>query len=673
MKRKLCRTATALILTLSLLLPGSLAAAAGTTTTVSDAGLALIKDYEGFSSTAYLDGSGWRIGYGTTCGQYDYPGGISTDTADALLRESVASHCQELIEYLNRVGFAATQTQFDALADFTFNLGGNWMSYDCQLTRLLSGGSFDAADVVNAFGVWCHSGGSINSYLVERRVRDACLFLYGDYSGTYNDNFVYLTLDANGGEIENDIVFYAAGEFYGALPTATRSGVSLSGWQTSSGTLLSTGDRAAKNLAVTAVWGSGSTAPSTVGFSDVPAGEWFYDYVSDLSANGVVEGYGDGTFRPGRSVTLGAALKLILLSAGYDEQASSGGHWADGYLALARSKGILGEGDGDKLDAEVSRVLIAQIAARALGLSEADVDSPFADTDDGYVLALYRKGILTGSYSNGTLVYKPNDSLTRAEMSAIVWRIMNTNVHANMLQYGSYWAEILEDVPAYSYNNADFHTRDGRMCYDGAQTCTGIDVSKYQGDIDWEAVAADGIDYAIIRLGFRGYGEEGSVNLDEYFTANIEGATAAGLDVGVYFFSQAITVEEAVEEADFVLKYLEGYELSYPVVFDWETIGIESARTYGLDTETLCAAANAFCSIIENAGYTPMVYMTSYVGYIEYDLSEIRDYDFWFAQHGSVPSFCYDFQMWQYSSKGSVNGVDGNVDMNISFKDYSAV
>ena len=136
------------------------------------------------------------------------------------------------------------------------------------------------------------------------------------------------------------------------------------------------------------------------------------------------------------------------------------------------------------------------------------------------------------------------------------------------------------------------------MRYDapGVDTRTGIDVSVYQGDIDWEAVKADGIDYAIIRLGFRGYGSTGSMNLDENFIANIEGATAAGLDVGVYFFSQAITPEEAREEAEFVLHYLEGYELTYPVVFDWEVIGKTTARTYGLDTRTLCESANAFWS-----------------------------------------------------------------------------
>ena len=161
------------------------------------------------------------------------------------------------------------------------------------------------------------------------------------------------------------------------------------------------------------------------------------------------------------------------------------------------------------------------------------------------------------------------------------------------------------------------------------------------------------------------------MNLDRNFQSNLEGAMSVGLDVGVYFFSQAITPEEAAEEAEFVLSYLDGYELTYPVVFDWEVIGQESARTYGLDTETLCACANTFCSMVEEAGYRPMIYFNSYAGYVKYDLSQVLDYDFWFAQYSQVPTFYYDFQMWQYSSQGRVDGISGDVDLNLSFVDYA--
>ena len=142
----------------------------------------------------------------------------------------------------------------------------------------------------------------------------------------------------------------------------------------------------------------------------------------------------------------------------------------------------------------------------------------------------------------------------------------------------------------------------------------------------------------------------------------------AGLEVGVYFFSQAITVKEAEEEARFVLDKIRGYALTGPVVFDWEALGKSEARTYGLDTDTLCRCALAFCELVEEAGYTPMIYLTSYAGYVKYDLSRVMDYPFWFAEYDkAAPTFYYHFQMWQYTSKGSVDGIQGNVDMNLWF------
>ena len=181
-------------------------------------------------------------------------------------------------------------------------------------------------------------------------------------------------------------------------------------------------------------------------------------------------------------------------------------------------------------------------------------------------------------------------------------------------------------------------------------------------------VKASGIDFAIIRLGYRGY-TEGSIYQDSNFESNIKEALDAGLEVGVYFFSQAITAKEAQEEADFVLSRLKGYDITFPVVFDWEALGKTSARTYGLDTDTLCECAVVFCDKVAAAGYTPMVYFTSYIGYIKYDLSRIMDYKFWFAQYSATPSFYYDYQMWQYTSRGKVDGISGDVDMNIYFSE----
>lgn len=129
-----------------------------------------------------------------------------------------------------------------------------------------------------------------------------------------------------------------------------------------------------------------------------------------------------------------------------------------------------------------------------------------------------------------------------------------------------------------------------------------------------------------------------------------------------------MSVAEAQEEAYHVLDKLRGHEITGPVVFDWEVIGKREARTYGIETGVLCAAANAFCKIIKDAGYDPMIYITDYAGYVKYDLSEVMDYPLWYARYDvDAPSFYYDFAMWQYSSKGSVDGIKGNVDMDIWF------
>ena len=209
----------------------------------------------------------------------------------------------------------------------------------------------------------------------------------------------------------------------------------------------------------------------------------------------------------------------------------------------------------------------------------------------------------------------------------------------------------------------------GRVTYtqDGQEARTGIDVSFYQQNIDWQAVAGDGIDFAFLRLGYRGY-TQGALNTDTCFEANLQGARDAGLDVGVYFFSQALTPEEAREEARFVLDTLEGCSLEYPVVFDWEFITHDSeARTHGLDGETLTQCASAFCQVIQEGGYTPAVYFNRDMGYLYYDLSQLDQYPFWLADYDSVPDFYYRFHLWQYTHTGTVAGIEGNVDLNLDF------
>lgn len=224
-----------------------------------------------------------------------------------------------------------------------------------------------------------------------------------------------------------------------------------------------------------------------------------------------------------------------------------------------------------------------------------------------------------------------------------------------------------DGFPMLSWNVDQFSTDSrGRMSYSGAETLTGIDVSEHQGTIDWSKVAGDGVDFAMIRLGYRG-STQGSLYLDEYYEKNMAGAAAAGVPVGVYFFSQAIDPREAAEEARYVLDHLEGYEVSFPVVFDWEIVGGESARTYSVSRRTLCECTRAFCDAVKEAGYKPMIYFTRYLGYRKYILRSLTDYGFWYAEYDARPRFAFDFDMWQYSETGQVSGIEGNVDMNILY------
>ncbi len=230
-----------------------------------------------------------------------------------------------------------------------------------------------------------------------------------------------------------------------------------------------------------------------------------------------------------------------------------------------------------------------------------------------------------------------------------------------------------ENIPASSYAKELFTETDGRMVYmdDDVNYLTGIDVSSYQGDINWTKVANDGIDFALIRIGYRGYGTAGNIRLDESADANIRGAKSAGLKVGVYFYSQATNPEEALEEANFVLESIKNYKLDYPVVYDWENDPGVGMRTDGMQADAITECAITFCEAIKNAGYTPAVYFNLSDAYDRYDLARINDYVFWYAQfEGEAPEFYYEYGIWQYSDCGTVDGIKGKVDLNICFSSF---
>lgn len=195
----------------------------------------------------------------------------------------------------------------------------------------------------------------------------------------------------------------------------------------------------------------------------------------------------------------------------------------------------------------------------------------------------------------------------------------------------------------------------------------GIDVSKFQGEIDWEAVAADGVEYAFIRVGNRGYGAEGKLLEDDMFETNIEGALQAGIKVGVYFYTQAINEEEVLAEADLVLRKIAPYKVECPVVYDVEKVSGANGRMNALSAKERTDLTLLFCETIAEAGYEPMIYYNMEMATLMLELERLEEYEKWFAYYNQDLYFPYDYKIWQYSHTGRVNGIKGEVDMNISF------
>lgn len=195
----------------------------------------------------------------------------------------------------------------------------------------------------------------------------------------------------------------------------------------------------------------------------------------------------------------------------------------------------------------------------------------------------------------------------------------------------------------------------------------GIDVSTFQGEIDWKKVKKSGMEYAIIRLGFRGY-ESGKIVLDSRYEKNIEGSLSAGLDTGVYFFTEALTEEEAIEEADFVIENLEGYKINMPVVIDVEeSASPEKTRTKDLTKEQRTKNVIAFCDRIKEAGYDVMIYGNLKSFMLMMDFEQLEEYDKWFAYYRYPFHFPYKIKMWQYTSTENVDGIKTTADVNLMF------
>lgn len=242
------------------------------------------------------------------------------------------------------------------------------------------------------------------------------------------------------------------------------------------------------------------------------------------------------------------------------------------------------------------------------------------------------------------------------------------------------YTDILESALKNNYVASNFKLEGDELSYYSSNrkiSSYGVDVSKYQGNIDWQKVAACGIDFAMIRMGVRGY-SSGAVVVDENFSANMNGAIANGIDVGIYFYSQAVTVEEAIEEANYAVAAIQGYAVSYPIAFYTESIENETARTDELTPEQLTEIAKAFTSTVEGYGYRSIICGNKKQLSQKLLLEELSDKTYFLidplAKSGTedmtLSDYPYQYSMWQYSSVGKIDGIDGNVNLDISFVDY---
>ena len=226
-----------------------------------------------------------------------------------------------------------------------------------------------------------------------------------------------------------------------------------------------------------------------------------------------------------------------------------------------------------------------------------------------------------------------------------------------------------------NYNSADFVLDGQKMSYTDSGQYTyrlGIDVSEHNGTVDWEAVRNAGYEFAYLRIGYRGYGSDGSLVEDATFETNYEGARKAGLDVGVYFYSQAVNETEAEEEAQFVVNILNGRHLDLPAAIDMETVEDGAARTDGVSGDQFTQNIKAFSLDVADAGYEPMLYTNLHWETFTLDMTKLYDLPVWFSNYSTAPGTPYKFRVWQYSNTGTVDGVSGSVDLDIEMTPVDA-
>lgn len=232
--------------------------------------------------------------------------------------------------------------------------------------------------------------------------------------------------------------------------------------------------------------------------------------------------------------------------------------------------------------------------------------------------------------------------------------------------------EIIQNVPK---NNYDFDNnlidKDGVLSYkkDAISGILGIDLSKFNGEIDWKSVKECGVSFAMLRLGSRSYGT-GEIVLDEKFVDYAQNAELNSIPIGAYFYSQAINENEAIEEANYIVGAVAGFNVKYPIALDIEKVTNDAARTDSLTAKERTTFAKLFCDTVKNYGYTPIIYADKAMLVTGLNIEELSAYDIWIADYEIPTKYPYEFSMWQYSNKGHVNGITGDVNLNMSFIDY---
>lgn len=228
---------------------------------------------------------------------------------------------------------------------------------------------------------------------------------------------------------------------------------------------------------------------------------------------------------------------------------------------------------------------------------------------------------------------------------------------------------VISNLVEHDYDYSNLYSENGFILYedDTYTSIPGIDVSSHQGTIDWKKVKEAGVKFAYIRCGYRGY-ETGLINKDETFDYNISQAKANGIQVGVYFFSQAVSQKEAEEEAEFTLSCMKKYDIDLPVVYDFEKPGGIFARTYTQSKDVTTENAVLFCHIMQRKGYDAMIYNSTNLFEKLFNLEYIQEFGTWVAHYNTpYPTYPYTYQIWQYSDSGKIDGIDQAVDLDLIF------